>query len=295
MNEDFVLVKGEDKPFIANDLNLVTNKKLYDIRKRCKVLQENGEEVTRCRRLWLSYANVQLKYGYSESPYKPGTGSVVMMLDDNLSQIVQAIDDFVREEFLALYTGTVINNVAITANAVKQMFKSSMYDDGALRINVSPQTCAVFRSDGALVEDSDLHKRFIGSLKTDVSTGVIFEPSFASVYQNKIRIHWDARQFKLAKLDFKTIANNSNKKGSLFRSSSKGSLTPSIQTNGISSSVKRSGDLDNASEALKKALGLTRESGMCSMFKKSKKNPPRKEAEKKESSQSIFSQLSDSD
>jgi len=170
----------------VSNMTLEKNKKIFDIRKDGK-------------RLWIKCDRVSIKYPYTPNQYRcteaGKEGTFVVNVDEDLSAMVRMIDATVLSKFEDLYKGTVLNNVAMTENAIRTMFRPSLYSD-TLRISVSANNCGVFRSDGTLIPSPDLST----IIKDDASMGIVIEPAFAWMFNQKIGIHWDVRQIKLSKL-----------------------------------------------------------------------------------------------
>lgn len=166
----------------VSDLEIQKNKKLFDIRKSGK-------------RLWIKCDNVTIKYGHSANQYKAveaKEGTFVLNVDADLRNVVNAIDQCVVNEFAKMYKGTILNNIMMTPRTLSGMFRPSLYN-GTLRLYVSPMNCGVFRSDRSKVVEPDMDN----ILREDLSLGVVIEPAFAWMMNQKIGIHWDCRQVKL--------------------------------------------------------------------------------------------------
>lgn len=182
--DNFICVNATDVSNVTTDACLEKNKKIYDIRKSGK-------------RLWIKFDDVTVRYPYSVNQYGKADskdGTFVVTADNGLRNVVDMIDDFVKTEFQKLYRGKVINNIMMTQGTIDSMFRSSLYND-TLRLYVNPSNCAIFKSDASIIKTPNLADILTEGLKI----GIVIEPNFAWVFNNKIGIHWDARQVKLQK------------------------------------------------------------------------------------------------
>lgn len=181
------LIKS-DPDAITAGMTVQKNGKLFDIRK-------NG------KRIWIRCDDAIVKYGYASDQYKADSkdGTFVLHTNDVIASVVDVVDKVVLKEFEFMFTGEILNNIVMTKNAIRTMFRPSLYAE-TLRLTVSPANCAAFRSDGSHM----VNPNFPDILKPDTSLSVIIEPAFAWMYNRKIGIHWDARQIKMTKLSFRT-------------------------------------------------------------------------------------------
>jgi hypothetical protein len=182
------LIKSDPDAMIAG-MTVQKNGKLFDIRRNAK-------------RIWIQCDDAIVKYGYAPDQYKVDSkdGTFVLHTNDVIASVVETVDKVVLSEFESMFTGKILNNIVMTKNAIRTMFRPSLYAE-TLRLTVSPLNCAAFRSDGSNM----VNPNFPDILKPDTSLSVIIEPAFAWMYNRKIGIHWDARQIKLSKVSFRTI------------------------------------------------------------------------------------------
>jgi hypothetical protein len=146
------------------------------------------------KRLWIKSNGSSVKYPYTLNPFKPDTneGSLVINMDQNLSDAVEYIDCFVYKEFLRLYEGKILSNVHMTRSTLRSMFREST-SLGTLKLNVSPDNCAVFTKNESIWKDPDLTK----ILKAEMAVSIVAEPVFVWMRNGRIGIHWAARQLKI--------------------------------------------------------------------------------------------------
>ncbi len=163
-----------------SSLIIVKKKSIYEIR------------TTDDKELWLKVNQCSLKYGYAEDKFKADKAGNVMLADmNNLTDSVDAIDQFVIDKMTTQYQGRILNNIMITKDTVKKMFRASMYN-GTLRVSVDPAKCPLFDNKGVSIESNDLT-----ILKKGLGVQVFIQPSFAWLFNGKIGIKWHARQIKL--------------------------------------------------------------------------------------------------
>lgn len=180
--EEFVcLTAGNSTEIYYADLSVEKLKSIWEIR-------SNG------KRLWIKSNGASVKFPFAVSPFKQGTkdGTFVINMDENLSDAVQYVDSFVYKEFLRMYQDKVMSNVLMTKGTLKAMFRESIYMD-TLRLNVSPDSCAIFTKERGLLEDPVLHD----VIKPDLALSIVVEPAFVWMRNGKIGIHWAARQVKI--------------------------------------------------------------------------------------------------
>lgn len=177
-NKDFICVdtKSIDASEIS-DIQIEKNKRIFYIRKQDK-------------RLWIKSKNAVIKYTYAKNQFKMDSneGIISITIDDELDAVVSLIDKIVCDKF----SGTIVNNMMITENTIKNMFKESIYN-GNLRLSLTPESCDVFDSDKNHLENID----FPETLIADTLISVVIEPTFVWMMNKKIGIHWDARQIQI--------------------------------------------------------------------------------------------------
>jgi hypothetical protein len=186
--ENFECLSIKDVQTIPVDMSLVKSGKVFDIRRKGK-------------RLWITCDDVIVKYPYSANQYKTNSkdGSFVVFASHPLKVMVETIDQVVLEKFITMHNRTILNNMMLTENSIKKMFRPSLYND-TFRLTVNPSNCAVFRSDGSRIVDP----RLTDIVKSDTKLSIIVEPTFVWMFNHRIGLRWDARQIKLSKLTFKT-------------------------------------------------------------------------------------------
>lgn len=181
--DDFICVEVNEveNPDFCKDMGIEQNKKIFDIRKSGK-------------RLWIKCDSVTVKYPFASNQYKTDAkeGTFVLNADSAITSMIELVDKVVKDEFIRLFNGKVLNNIMMTAGAINDMYRSSSYKD-TMKVYVSPANCAVFGIDGSRIPDPDIKS----VLNDDVHMGVVLEPAFAWMFQQKIGVHWDARQIKL--------------------------------------------------------------------------------------------------
>ncbi len=169
--------------------NFLLNKKksIYEIRD------------TNDKQLWFKVNQSALKYGYGEDKFKAdGAGNIVIEDLSELSESVEAIDQFVVDTMTIQYEGKILNNIMITKDTVQTMFRPSMYN-GTLRVKVELEKnlCRFYDTQGKVL--SGITANGLSRLLTKGLTVQIFiQPSFVWMFNGKIGVTWKARQIKLS-------------------------------------------------------------------------------------------------
>lgn len=216
-SDEFICVSCDNGEEMTERLTLEKNKKLFEIRREGK-------------RLWIKIDGVTVKYPFNVNQYRPeeGSGTFVIYTTDGLRNVITLIDEFVKKEFDRMYLNKICENIMLTENALKEMFRDSLYED-TLRLNVNQKNCGFFRSDGTRIPTPNVSD----ILREDITLGIVIEPAFVWMYNKKIGVHWDARQIKLAPLKL-----NGWKKGSLFADDDKKKVTrPSKEMSQTTASI----------------------------------------------------------
>ncbi|KAJ3170019.1 hypothetical protein HDU87_000485 [Geranomyces variabilis] len=152
------------------------------------------------KQLWLKVNPCVLKYGYRPHQYKnTSPGNIVISDMGDLSEAVEAVEQFVIDTLTRVYKGTTLNNVAVTDKTIQRapegMFKSSMYN-GTLQVSVDNKgkdKCPIFDQNATAVSSVDLKQ----VLTAGLAVTIFVQPIFAWMMGEKIGIRWDAKQIKI--------------------------------------------------------------------------------------------------
>lgn len=210
--EEFICVQVNEvnNPDFSKDMVIDKNKKIFDIRKSGK-------------RLWIRCDSVSVKYPFAPNQYKTDAreGTFVIYADSAITSMIKLVDDVVKNEFMRLYKGEILNNIMMTPGTIDKMYRSSLYKD-TMKICISPTNCAIFDKNHTLIVEPDI-KSYI---RSDMHLGIVLEPAFAWMFNQKIGIHWDARQVKVKARDF-TNFYDGKFQGSPYKGSFKNILADS--------------------------------------------------------------------
>ena len=185
---DFVCIESSsvsNDTRVLDNTHLIKSKKLFNIR-------SNG------KRLWIKHRNTCIKYGFTKNQYKSDAkdGTIVIILNNEGQHVISSIDDIVQQRFISMYTNTILNNMMLTENVIKSMFKQSLYNN-TLKVTLSPDTCKLFDEKKIRIDNINFTDDY--GLTAGEEISIIFEPSFAWMMNKKIGIRWDVRQIQLHK------------------------------------------------------------------------------------------------
>lgn len=173
------------------NINLKKNKRVYNI----LITPENNVDKFESQKILIKCNNITLKNGFNINQFKQSEngneGTIVLDLSDKI-EYIDSFDTKIRTEFENVYGGTVINNMKLTYNSIKQMFRSSTYMN-TLRVNISKDSCVFFDENRELILDPN----YLELLKSNIKLGAVIEPAFLWIMNQKIGIHWDVKQIKL--------------------------------------------------------------------------------------------------
>jgi hypothetical protein len=144
----------------------------------------------------ISTENVRIRYGFRKNTFKiTDEGFVSIDIAKNLIETVREIDDTVSKWFHDTYIDSVLDNVQISKNAIKTMFRPSVTDT-QMRLHVSPSRCQFFNGDDTRIENVDCEK----VMSAGSHARMTVTPSFAWMMNKIIGIHWDVLSCKIVTL-----------------------------------------------------------------------------------------------
>lgn len=175
--------------FNANEMYLHCVKKtLYDIKR------ESESELTD-NRFWFETDVLDLKYSYSENVYRENSeeGYISVNLDESTKQVVESIENRVIEIFEQQYCNQIIGSVILTFDSIKKMFKSGIFFDTSMKLNIHKKHCCVFLND-ELEETQDFN---FSDITYRYQVQLVIEPQFVWVMNNNIGLRWNIKQIRL--------------------------------------------------------------------------------------------------
>ena len=141
----------------------------------------------------------RIKYGFATNKFKPellNAGSVVLQLTPSMIALIEELDERVCRYFEDTFTGSILNNVMMTKNATRAIFRPSVYS-GSLRVHVSGDSCALIDEDNTTVLDGGNPDLLARRLRAGEAIGLVVQPAFAWFMNKRIGVRWNARQIRL--------------------------------------------------------------------------------------------------